>query len=541
MTEENNRLLIPSTLRTQRSLERMTPPTEAEIAALERVLIEIAQADPNILMISARREAGAYLFHVQTGAPSFKLQKTEAQRAAISAATGSFGYNAIQVDTPATLTPLVTRTVYTSSRYRPRSLVEGMRDAFSAFPEVVAVVPGRGNSVTAVVRHATMRLSPEHMQALSTQAAGFKAVWQDPCEIQLAPEINFPPQALQDDDPDDEGMFKAELGQALMVDPGLTAAWVQIPHPFDAYEPKVARLWMLVDGPLDTSPFRGWSHAGIKVQEVQLVRSPLGVPREAACLVNYVSRLIAAQQTGNAVAYGRVQAAIRHEMSVRAAPKHASPGPNQVPLPHLRNLRGQKETYFVHCRWCREITHASENPNYTERCIACNALQAATTIPTKSKEMPLISLFANPDDSLYVELVFKAPEPHRWDLSKVVRYVIPSELAERFDQHPLGRRRPELWGGPPPRDDLAEDVVLTAQATRGAGLTPVAEAIASLLQTVPLPQDAARVPPENLLDEHLTGEHLVRRAAEDARADLIKHDARWEALLPANPQKDDET
>jgi hypothetical protein len=103
----------------------------------------------------------------------------------------------------------------------------------------------------------------------------------------------------------------------------------------------------------------------------------------------------------------------------------------------------------VPCRWCRAKIEASRdpktmqrNPKYRPRCSACGALQDATTIPTKNEEMPLISLFVNPDRSAFLEFVFKPPEEMRLDQSQVWRYTIRPDACKEFGQHPMGRKDP---------------------------------------------------------------------------------------------------
>jgi hypothetical protein len=117
------------------------------------------------------------------------------------------------------------------------------------------------------------------------------------------------------------------------------------------------------------------------------------------------------------------------------------PIPNPRPAVGVGPVRGDPSTHLVHCRWCGEMTPASTNPRYHDVCDACGALQAATTIPTKSQAMPLISVFVNPDKTVFLELVFAPPTPGRFDLSRVWRYTLSADACEEFDQHPMGKKK----------------------------------------------------------------------------------------------------
>jgi len=101
--------------------------------------------------------------------------------------------------------------------------------------------------------------------------------------------------------------------------------------------------------------------------------------------------------------------------------------------------RGDAAGHMVPCRWCGFQIPASDNPAYNPTCPKCDAIQPATTIPTKQAAMPLISIFVNPDNTAFFEFVFAPPIQGRWDLSRVVRCTLQGSA---YEQHPMGKRKP---------------------------------------------------------------------------------------------------
>ncbi len=234
-------------------------------------------------------------------------------------------------------------------------------------------------------------------------------------ELQGAPELNFPP--TSQDRPDEEAWLELKGEIMRIVEPYrmVEAAWF---HDEGGARPHVY-VYGENDARLDAS-LRAAKVVPLYVMKLS------EVPKEAGCLFNPLTRLLKAEAENDHEAASRIRAKIRG-----AAAK------NQP-----RNLRSDPSSHYVQCRWCRHEIPASTNPNYEERCPECRAVQSATTIPTKSKAMPLISIFVNPDGTSYVECVFAPDVPGRWDLAPVRRYTVPKEWAQEFATHPMGKREP---------------------------------------------------------------------------------------------------
>jgi hypothetical protein len=253
-------------------------------------------------------------------------------------------------------------------------------------------------------------------------------------EIQAAPELNFPPTSAKLDDPNDLYLeLKAEIMRIVERYHFVVAAWFLPPARDNQASRDRRRPGVYIYGEDDARMI-----ADLKKLDVAIatVSSPQAVPRDAKCLFNLVTRLVKAQAEGDAAAVERLKAQIMGGPTEVVGPAVPNPRPLTAP-PGMVPTRGDPASHYVGCRWCGFRIPASTNPAYSERCPQCSAIQSATTIPTKSKEMPLISIFVNPGGSVFFEFVFAPPEPGRFDLSKVWR--LRFDGVEEFDQHPMGK------------------------------------------------------------------------------------------------------
>lgn len=358
-----------------------------------------------------------------------------------------------------------------------------VRAAFSALSDVVAIVPpSLDDSHSAGAPEA--RLTDTDGFATLIARVPHDQVPEDLCKfvaeirtrrllgmawtIQVAPELNFPPQGVRDVDNPDAGTV-AHLCRVLLPVKSVEGIWCRRGQ--TAHGTKSYRFWVLSrnedDVPAVSAAIEeaNAAHPGMASSFVwQPVASLVHVPKDAECVFNNVTRLLvaASEQDTDEVVRIRQRMGLS-EADAKAGVREGAPAlsPDNVPTVDLRGKRessapaltpadagmAARRGPFVRCRWCQVKVPASVSPDYQETCGSCGALLAATTIPTKSEAMPLISLFVNPDGTAYVELVFKPPKAGRWDLSPVRRYTVPAALAEHFTEHPMGRKDPGAYDG----------------------------------------------------------------------------------------------
>lgn len=301
-------------------------------------------------------------------------------------------------------------------------------DAVKDIDRVVAVtcspadVVPRGGAVNAsiVVRMDMHAPDVEALREIDRRVTALRKTLPELVEAQAAPELNFPPTGAGETD---QGFaWLDHIGEIMrVVEPFkmVVAVWFREPlaprTPPQAfiYGEDAPALRRVLKETLDTDPI--------------FVTDPFTVPKEAKCIFNPVTRLIKAQAEGDAEEVERQKKVIMGGRDPNAGPR---------PIP-----RAGAEGHFVPCRWCGFSIPASTNPAYQERCPNCSAIQSATTLPTKSVEAPLLSIFINPDNTAYFEFVYAPPIAGRWDLSKVTRCTVPGEF---FEQHPMGRSPAEL-------------------------------------------------------------------------------------------------
>ena len=274
--------------------------------------------------------------------------------------------------------------------------------------------PGEQCRVSLLLRLLGKNTPIDLLRVLDARATELRKLIPEIVQIQVAPELNFPPQGTSDpDDPDLE--LKGEVMRIVEPFKLVVAAWFEAADPEYGTPASVALY-----GEHDRRLIDQLHEIGVRVR---MVAKPEQVPPSMTCIFNPITRLLKAQAEGDAAEVDRIREAMRaHEIVVAKV----APPDQQVP-----------------CRWCAAPIPASTSPAYAERCPSCSAIQNATTIQTKSKEMPLISVFVNPDRSLFVEFVFAPPEPNRFDLSEVWRYRVDPSLCEHFDAHPMGKKDPQ--------------------------------------------------------------------------------------------------
>lgn len=318
--------------------------------------------------------------------------------------------------------------------------------AMNSLPEVVEVTcspadmiaHGQRAFVTVVVRVDPGAAPLSLLREIDRRATELRKAIPEIVEMQAAPELNFVPSGA-DDENDPWLELKGEIMRAVEPHKLIVAVW------FAAIDGKYPKAWIYGEDESVAQRLQRENALGVDVVIVSIT-NPVDVPREAKCIFNSITRMVKAQAEGNAAEYEYYKDQLRAK--VIAAPERRF-GEDQAPFtpaPRISNIRdepdktintrGDASTHFVPCRWCGFSIPASSNPAYQDRCPNCGAIQPATQIPTKQKEMPYISIFVNPDNSAYFEFVFAPPQPGRLDLCKVLRCTLPGEF---FTQHPMGR------------------------------------------------------------------------------------------------------
>jgi len=313
------------------------------------------------------------------------------------------------------------------------------RAAFSDLPGVVRVTsaPIDANTgtkktlhVTAVARiPVTEPPSPQLVAALAhcKRAHDPEDLW----IVQLAPELNFPPDVDVADSPDAELISEAMriIKPYRMVE----AAWFEPCNGDELPSGPYSSGTVYLFGEDDDLLVQRLRRLNVLVCGVSKLAH---VPPTAVCIFNDITRMLVAQAEGDAATVKTIQQKIA---SASAANREAAVSRSDLTT---RSARSDLKTRLVPCRWCQALNPASTNPEHTDACPSCGAFQAATMIPLKKAAVPVLALFINPDSSLFLEFVGAPPAPGRLDLSETRRYTIPASACEIFDQNPMGKRDP---------------------------------------------------------------------------------------------------
>jgi hypothetical protein len=314
--------------------------------------------------------------------------------------------------------------------------LEAAQEAFADLDKVADVVAepdvavsGQPVAITVVMRVPMGAPPVALLQAVDRRRKEFiPEHW----EVQVAPELNFPPSGAAyegDGDLELKGMIMQFVEPYRLVE----AAWFA-PAPFKPITEadRMPRVYLL--GEDDSELISKLAQMDLKVIVVKAISE---VPRRAKCIFNQITRLMKAEAEGDAETCERIR------RRIRAAAAAADPAKVARPLEALPPMkRHDPTTHFTHCRWCQTVIPASSNPTHKDACAECGAYQAATMIPLKKEDVPVMALFINPDNSLFLEFVGTPPVPGRLDLSRTRRYTIPASACEVFDQNPMGKKEP---------------------------------------------------------------------------------------------------
>ena len=383
----------------------------------------------------------------------------DAAAASLRAADPEFAWNATAIgldDFPRT--QVWPARVFPLNAPREVHVLQAARAAFEHIHEVVDVtcsprtVVAAGEAVyMTVVLRALMDPQPvELLKAVDLIAWELRAEIPEVIEVQAAPELNYPPTAVQLADPNDPRRIVtpadilALMGAALRV----LEAYSMVVAAWALPKGDVGRHSLFVYGEDDSRMLVELQRIG---WAVVVVTNPVSVPRGAKCLFNLVTRILKAQAEGDATKTKYFTDLIRSSVGLGAGRL-----PGQQPLlqepaipaarklvtapPGMTATRGDPSTHYVKCRWCAFRIPASDNPAYNETCPKCSAIQTATSLPTRGKTNPLVQFWLNPDGSAYFDCVGAPPIEGRWDLASVRRFTLPASAGVDFEQNPMGRR-----------------------------------------------------------------------------------------------------
>lgn len=313
-----------------------------------------------------------------------------------------------------------------------KPVLQQAREAFMEIEKVVDVtcspdiVETGGRAFVTVVARVGMGLPPPDLiNAVAAATRELRKKTPEIAEVQVAPELNFPPTGIGVHDEDDPWLeVKGRVMQVVEPYRLVVAAWFLEPTS------EGANPTVYVYG--DEVPEEKLWDLGVGTQ---IVLNPTkDVPKAARCIFNPITRLMKAEAEGNKDEAERIRRTIA---AAREKPTSVEELKELKELPPAD--RDNPRTHYTHCRWCGAVIPASTHPDHKNACYACDALQAATMIPTKCEEMPLVAMFMNPDGSLFFEFVGKPPVPGRLDLAPTRRYVVPATCCAEFPQNPMGR------------------------------------------------------------------------------------------------------